>query len=341
MVFNSLCINSNNYFLHNTVVSLCLTMKFCALSFLINLLVLRVSSKIQTADEFLKDYNEKIGEQSYESSNAAFRKATNITDENSKYAAETSRIFTDIMNGWRRNASRINITNASADTKRQFKLLLTTSTPKSEDVIKDILKVGTELENIYSLGRIPYDGKKVKSIKVSKNTTLLSLDKHLHEILAHSRDPEELLYVWKGWRDAVGPKLKHKYTRYVELNNIGARDNGYKDKGEYKRKVYEVDNLQELAENFWKELKPFYEEIHAYVRYRLSSVYPDLVKDGEPIPAHLLGNMWAQSWDNIFPMVKPFKGKNYFPKIFNCLLSFINVCHIIFNFLMAQQIQEV
>ena len=201
-------------------------MKSFTFSFLISLLAVCVSSKIQTADEFLKDYNEKIGEQSYESSNAAFLKATNITDENSKHAAETSRIFTDIMKSWRKNASLINITNASANTKRQFKLLLTTSTPKSEEIIKDILKAGTELENIYSLGRIPYDEKKVKSINVSNDTTLLSLDKHLHDILAHSRDPEELLYVWKGWRDAVGPKLKDKYTRYVELNNIGARDNG-------------------------------------------------------------------------------------------------------------------
>jgi len=191
--------------------------------------------------------------------------------------------------------------------KRQFDFILTTSEPKDENVLKEYLKVATEMENIYSVGTIKYDPNIIKSITVEDGTTRLSLDKHLHDILAKSQDPEELLYVWKGWRDAVGPKLKDKYTEYVRLKNIGARENGFDDQGAYKRSWYETNGkLQEISETFWQELKPFYQEVHAYVRHRLSKVYKGLVKDGEAIPAHLLGNMWSQSWDNIFPLVTPF-----------------------------------
>jgi len=74
----------------------------------------------------------------------------------------------------------------------------------------------------------------------------------------------------------------------VKLNNIGARENGYQDAGDYRRKAYEVDNLDEIAEKFLVEMQPMYEELHGYVRYKLSKVYKELEGD-DLIPAHLLG----------------------------------------------------
>merc|ERR550525_2138706 len=60
----------------------------------------------------------------------------------------------------------------------------------------------------------------------------------------------------------------------------------------------------------WEGLKPLYQELHAYVRHKLSGYYgPDVVKDSGAIPAHLLGNMWAQSWNNIADILKPFPAK--------------------------------
>ena len=34
-----------------------------------------------------------------------------------------------------------------------------------------------------------------------------------------------------------------------------------------------------------------------------------MVPDGKPIPAHLLGNMWAQEWTNVYPLVEPYPGR--------------------------------
>ena len=59
-----------------------------------------------------------------------------------------------------------------------------------------------------------------------------------------------------------------------------------------------------------QELKPFYLQIHAYVRRQLRKKYGEKIvsKDG-PIPGHLLGNMWAETWENIADFTLPFPGK--------------------------------
>ena len=103
--------------------------------------------------------------------------------------------------------------------------------------------------------------------------------------------------------------MKTLYEQFVKGLNTGAVDNKWKDYGEYVRSWYEVgDRLGPIAEKLWLDLKPFYEELHAYVRFKLRQKYPE-VKDGEPIPAHLLGNMWAQSWVNIYNDIAPFPSK--------------------------------
>jgi peptidyl-dipeptidase A len=63
------------------------------------------------------------------------------------------------------------------------------------------------------------------------------------------------------------------------------------------------------VERLWGQVKPLYEGLHCYVRRRLSEKYgaSKVPADGL-IPAHLLGNMWAQEWGNIYPLVEPYKG---------------------------------
>jgi hypothetical protein len=45
----------------------------------------------------------------------------------------------------------------------------------------------------------------------------------LTRIMSHSRDYDEQLHVWQAWRDAVGPPIRSKYIRYVQLANHAAR----------------------------------------------------------------------------------------------------------------------
>ncbi|XP_006533119.1 angiotensin-converting enzyme-like protein Ace3 isoform X3 [Mus musculus] len=138
----------------------------------------------------------------------------------------------------------------------------------------------------------------------------LTLEPDLQEIMATSRDQKELLWAWQGWRDAVGRQLRPVFEDYVRLSNKAAQYNGYKDMGALWRSKYESDTLEEDLEQLYKELQPLYLNLHAYVRRSLYRYYgPELIDLRGPIPAHLLGNMWAQSWNNILDLVLPYPTK--------------------------------
>ncbi|XP_066914315.1 angiotensin-converting enzyme-like [Clytia hemisphaerica] len=265
-------------------------------------------SSCENATEFLADYNANVAQKGYNSSQASWVKATNITTHNSKLSNAASKAYSDMAKKYRTRAKAVNMTGATADERRQFKLLLMTMTSSNASVVDSILEIGSNMENIYSEGCIPYDATIMKSVD-PKGKTCLSLDNYLNPTLAKSRDPKELLYIWEEWRKATGPKLKSLYKEYVRLNNIGAHENKFADAGDYKRKRYEVDDLKESAESFWNELKPFYLELHAFVRHRLAEYYEGEIEVDGPIPAHLLGNMWGQSWENVFDIVSPYKNE--------------------------------
>lgn len=48
----------------------------------------------------------------------------------------------------------------------------------------------------------------------------------LNKIMAESRDYDELLFAWQGWRNASGREIRDSYKRYVELANFAAKSNG-------------------------------------------------------------------------------------------------------------------
>jgi peptidyl-dipeptidase A len=129
----------------------------------------------------------------------------------------------------------------------------------------------------------------------------------LSKILANSRDPNELKEAWVGWH-AIAKPIRTPFTRYVELANKGARELGFADTGAMWREKYDMPPDQFAAEldRVWEQVKPLYVALHAYVRSKLREKYGrDVVPADGPIPAHLLGNMWAQQWDNIYPLVAP------------------------------------
>ena len=128
----------------------------------------------------------------------------------------------------------------------------------------------------------------------------------IERILATSRDPAELLDAWQGWhRISVG--MRDRYARFVTLANAGARGFGFRDVGVLWRSGYDMpaDSFALEIDRLWTQLKPLYVQLHAYVRARLAQRYPTLVTANGMIPAHLLGNIWAQEWGNIYDLVAP------------------------------------
>jgi peptidyl-dipeptidase A len=132
----------------------------------------------------------------------------------------------------------------------------------------------------------------------------------LEQIMAKSRKWDELVDAWTGWH-SIAPPIREKFRRYVELGNEGAREIGFSDMGALWRSGYDMppEAFEQDTERLWQQVKPLYDELHCYVRAQLRKAYPNKFGAHDPIPAQLLGNMWAQEWGNIYPLVEPYKGQ--------------------------------
>ncbi len=198
-----------------------------------------------------------------------------------------------------------------ADVARKLYLLsLAQTIPAPDNAKKRAELAGIEafMTSAYGKGQYcpPKGSPLLESLK-KKPGACLHLDE-LSRVLRTSRKPEELAEAWSGWHSVAAP-WKGKYVRYVELANEGAREIGFSDVGALWRAGYDEapDAFEADVERLWGEVKPLYDELHCYVRAKLRAKYgKDAVPDHAPIPAHLLGNMWAQEWNNIYDLVVPF-----------------------------------
>jgi peptidyl-dipeptidase A len=141
-------------------------------------------------------------------------------------------------------------------------------------------------------------------------TTPLKLD-DLARILKKSRSYDELLEAWTGWH-SIAPAMKESYARYAELGNKGAKEIGFADMGALWRSGYDMSpqDFEADIERLWQDVKPLYDDLHCYTRKKLRTKYgKEKVPEKQPIPAHLLGNMWAQQWDALYDLVEPYPGQ--------------------------------
>ena len=124
------------------------------------------------------------------------------------------------------------------------------------------------------------------------------------DIMATSRDPKRLREVWEGWQN-VGAPMRKDYTRFIELANVGAKELGFADTGAMWRQKYDMpaDDFTKEVDRLWAQVRPLYLSLHAYVRMKLHQKYGDIVPANGPIPAYLLGNIWAQDWSNVSDLV--------------------------------------
>jgi peptidyl-dipeptidase A len=222
-----------------------------------------------------------------------------ITDDTEKLSANASRKFVAKQVELSALAARFSNTEGlDTDTKRKLGLLLSgIDIPAPSDAAKTAEQsdIGAKMRGMYGKGEYCYsDG------------SCLDLG-HLSDVLADSRDPDALLEAWDGWRKTSVP-MRDLYARQVELANAGAEELGFSDVGTMWRSAYDMppEEFPGELDRLWGEVKPLYDALHCHVRAKLGEQYgTDLVPQDSPIPAHLLGNMWAQDWSNIYPLVAP------------------------------------
>ncbi|XP_050519658.1 angiotensin-converting enzyme-like [Diabrotica virgifera virgifera] len=251
------------------------------------------------AYNFIKVTNKKIQENLNKAMIADWNYASNITDYNleitlnvtAEVAQQGKEIWKQVKQfDWKRFSS--------TDLRRQFKsysLLGRAALPEAE--LKALNKHISDMESVYSKAKIcDYN---------NKTNCDLALEPELTAILANSRDEKELKHVWVEWRKALS-KCKADYIPYVTLSNQAAKLNNFTDNAEVWLLDYEDDTFKDQVQALWEQVKPLYLELHAYVRFKLRQKYGDVVPEKGPIPAHLLGNMWAQAWINIASFTLPY-----------------------------------
>jgi peptidyl-dipeptidase A len=237
-------------------------------------------------------------------SQAEWDKQTDITDAHEQAAAKAGAELASYVTKQIKESRKFDkiAGKLDADTQRMLLLLKVSGQPAPDDKAQadELAKVTTEMDAIYGKGKAcDAKGKNCKDLG------------KLEDIMAKSRKPAELLAAWKGWHDSTGRAEREHYLRFVELANIGAKGIGFDDVGAMWRSGYDMppDAFAAETDRLWGQVKPLYDQLHCYMRRNLSTKYgAKTVSPNGPIPAHLLGNMWAQSWGNLYDDVEPYKG---------------------------------
>ncbi|CAG0893955.1 unnamed protein product [Darwinula stevensoni] len=267
----------------------------------------------EEAEEYLLYYEGEYSRRGNSNALAAWAYQTDITQENLENYVENSLE----LGAWLKAEWETNITSfpwedlpEGSPSRRKFKFLsVLGAAAASAETYEELQRVQGEMETIYGTARVCPMAEPDCDLEESG----LTLEPDLELILATSTDPEELLYVWDQWRAASGAKVRTLFQDYIRLSNEAAVANdpdgslGIHDMGDIWLRNYDSETFKDDIAVLWENVKPLYEAVHAYTRAKLFEAYgPEHVDPEGPIPAHLLGNMWAQQWENIFPMVKPF-----------------------------------
>jgi peptidyl-dipeptidase A len=263
-----------------------------------------VAQQAPTPDEaeaFLVGAEEKLLERVIELSRAQWVQSNFITEDTDILAATAyERLIAETM-AFAKEATRFNGLDLPYDTERRLRLLklgLTLPAPDNAEQRAELTQIAAGMESAYGRGKYCSEDGECRALG------------ELSRTMASSRDADELLEAWTGWR-SISPPMRDQYQRFAELGNKGAQELGFADLGALWRAKYDMapDAFRAELDRLWDQVRPLYESLHCYVRSKLSEQYgADVVPDEGPIPAHVLGNMWAQTWGNIYDVVAPATG---------------------------------
>ena len=259
-------------------------------------------STAESASAFVDRVNREMATQGRELGAAAFTYATYINPDTEFLNSKANERYLEYFSTAVEQAKAFEHTPVDATSARAIRLLkLGVSAPAPKDPEKrgQMTALASKMEGMYGAAKYCPSGPASCKDQIE-----------LTQIMAQSRDYAELTEAWTGWHSTARP-MREDYAKFVELANEGARELGFEDLGAMWRSNYDMppDEFAQEASRLWHQVKPLYSALHCYVRDKLQDHYgEDKVKDGEPIPAQLLGNMWAQQWAEIYPLVEPYPG---------------------------------
>jgi len=256
------------------------------------------TNQIEELDIFLNEIEKENLEFGPVISSASWISSNFITFDSQKVIADYGTRYTlDALDKARR-ASSFDSLEVSDEKRRMLNILKTSFVmppPLDNELAAELSKITTSLGAMYGSGEHCFDDGACYDLEAFET------------IIDNSRDPKELLKAWSGWHEISKP-MKPMYMRMVEIGNQGASDLGYQNLSDLWFSKYDMPADEFLAETdrVWEEVKPLYDALHCHVRAKLNDHYgDDIVSTSDPLPVHMLGNMWGQSWSNIYDLVYP------------------------------------
>ena len=249
---------------------------------------------------FLKEANDTMLRLSNDANQAGWVQNTYITTDTEAIAARANEAYMTAITNFAKKAAQYDALELTPDERRQLTVLktsLTMAAPVDQKEAAELAQLVSSMEGMYGRGKFCQDGESADACLDIEEIT---------EILAKDRNPARLLEVWEGWH-SIAPPMKDSYARFVELSNKGARELGFADTGAMWRSKYDMtpEAFSQELDRLWGQLQPLYLSLHTYVRTKLHERYGDQVPADGPIPAHLLGNIWAQDWSNLYDLMAP------------------------------------
>ncbi len=260
---------------------------------------------IAEAKQFVADLDKTIRKLTVDASEAQWANETDLTPAHEAATAKASEVQSVETTKLVKTARKFEpvLGKLDPDTRRQLMLLKFQAQPSPDDPqqAKQLAELGAKMDSEYGKGVCKTSGGKETCQDIE----------HWSKLLETERNPDKLIATWKTWHDEVGHKERDLFVKFVDLSNAGARAIGFKDVASIWKSGYDMPEAEFAAtvDKLWGQVKPLYDQLHCYTRRKLNQKYGDKVvaKTGL-IPSHLLGNMWAQSWDYLYPELEPYKG---------------------------------
>ena len=250
----------------------------------------------QDLEEFLANVeleNKKDGPVIY---SASWISSNFITYDSQKVIADYGTKYTLKSLERSRQAASFDRLNTSKENRRMLNILKSSFVmppPLDEMLASELSEITTNLEAMYGSGEHCFDNGECYDLEAFES------------IIDNSRDPKELLRAWEGWHE-IGKPMKPMYMRMVEIGNQGSVDLGYEGLSDLWFSKYDMpaDDFLDDTDRVWNDVKPLYDALHCHVRAKLNEHYGDeVISKTGPLPVHILGNMWGQSWSNIYDLV--------------------------------------
>ena len=254
----------------------------------------------QDAKKFLDEVNTTLDRLALDAGRAGWVAQNFITVDTEALDARATQAISDAASRWAKQAVRFDSVDVPADQRRQLNLLkvsLVLATPSDPKESEELTNLVSSMRGVYGKGKWCPDPARTDSCKNIDDIT---------KLMATSRNEKEIRAAWEGWH-TISPPIRKDYQRFAELSNKGAKELGFADTGAMWRAKYDMppDAFTKELDRLWDQVRPLYLQLHAYVRMKLHQKYGDVVPQKGPLPAHLLGNIWAQDWSNVYDLVAP------------------------------------